>query len=125
MRDGGRRKRVRRHKDRTFPLSMIPSIAVPVGEMVFGDPPHLMGIGQAMKNFEANGDFGAFTKEAVNSLSYETIGYTPYQGTWNYGIWARNLGLIFGGLITHKLATKAGINKYMKNIPYIGKYVSL
>jgi hypothetical protein len=113
-------------KDKTFPLAFAPAIAVPLGEMIFGDQPHLMGIGTAAEKLSTGQlDFAGFVKEATNSISYETIGYTPYQNSWNFGIIGRNLALIAAGVAVHKLSTKFGINRQFKKIPLIGKYVSL
>lgn len=105
---------------------MLPAIAVPVGEMISGDGRHLMGIGQAATQLASGSlDIGGFVKEATNSISYETIGYTPYENSWNFGIVARNLGLIAAGVLVHKLSTKFGVNRQMKKIPLVGKWISI
>lgn len=108
---------------KTIPLSYLPSLIVPVGEMLSGDGAHLMGIAQAANQFLPSGNIGAFTKEAANSITYELTGYTPYQGTWNWEILARNFGLVIVGLLAHKLARP--VNAKMKNIPFIGRYISI
>ena len=103
---------------------MIPSFAVPVGTMISGDS-ELMGIAKAATQYLPAGDWGNFSKEAINSLSHQTIGYIPYNNKWDIGIIGRNLALIIGGVAVHKLATWGGVNRKMKNIPLIGKYVSI
>lgn len=110
----------RSRKSHTFPLTMLPAVAVPLTRIIAGDGAHLMGIANAVKT----GDMGIVAKEAGYSVAYELIGM-DYNGQWDFGIIGRNLGLIIGGMVAHKLANKSGINAYMRNIPVLGNYVSI
>jgi hypothetical protein len=117
------RKSYRRKKDKTFPLSFAPAILVPVTRIIAGDGAHLMGVAKAVQT----GDISTIAKETGFSIAYETIGL-DYDSSGNltkfdWTIPARNLAMIFGGLLVHKFA--APINRKLKNVPYVGKYISI
>jgi hypothetical protein len=59
------------------------------------------------------------------TLPFETIGYASWDGTWNFNIIGRNLGLILGGMAVDKLATMTGLNKQMRKIPMLGRYLKV
>jgi hypothetical protein len=107
-------------KSKKIPLSMIPSFAVPIGLMLGGNG----GVHSGLINAFKSGDPSYIMKETANILPYETIGY-KWDGTWDWGILGRNIGLIVGGMLVHKIATKFGANRYMSNIPIVGKYLSI
>ena len=104
-------------KDKTIPLSYLPALAVPLGFMFTGDS-HMMGWIKAIETQPQN-----LPREIGNSLAYQTIGFDPNNNSWDYTIPLRNAALIAGGLLIHKFS--APINRKLKNIPFIGKYVSI
>ena len=59
------------------------------------------------------------------TLPFETIGYASWDGTWNFSIIGRNLALILGGMAIDKLATMTGLNKQMRKIPMLGRYLKV
>lgn len=71
-----------------------------------------------------SGDPATIARESAYSVAYETIGW-DYNGTFDFGIIARNIGLIGVGYISHMIANKLGANRYMKNIPIVGRYISI
>ena len=100
---------------------MLPAILVPVGSMLAGNE----GAGHTgLIRAVQTGDPEWIAHEIKNIIPYETIGY-KWDGSWDYGIIARNIGLIVGGGIVHKLATRFGANRYMDKIPLVGKYLSI
>jgi hypothetical protein len=66
---------------------------------------------------------GKIMNEAANCIVAETTGYQPWSGTWQWSILARNIGLVIAATIAHRLA--APLNRKMKNIPMVGKYISI
>ena len=122
LRSAPRRRRYfggfrRRMKSKTIPLSYIPALAVPLGFCISGDS-HMMGWYKAATQQPEN-----LLREVGNSLAYQTIGYDPNQGSFDWTIPARNIALIGGGYLVHRLAR--GVNSKIRNIPFIGKYVSI
>jgi len=102
-------------------LSMIPSIAVPVGMILGGnDKAGHTGLIKAMQT----GDPAWMAREVTNIIPYEIVGY-KWDGSWDWGIIARNLGLIVVGGMVHKMANRFGANRYMDKIPLVGKYLSI
>ena len=68
--------------------------------------------------------------DLVDQISQHYIGVST-QGSFGGGfqfnpkyLYATYGGLI-AGIVGHKLANKFGINRYMKRVPMIGKYVQL
>ena len=107
-----------RVKDKTIPLSYLGAMAVPIAGIINGDP--LVGTGGVMNHMSSPQDA---VNELANCLVAETTGYQPWSGNWQWSIMARNIGLIAGAVIAHKLA--APVNRKMKNIPFVGKYLSI
>lgn len=118
-----RKKSRRRKTSRAFPLSMAPSAIVPIAAILGGGGSGQYSHTGLIKAFQS-GDLQKMMTEMKNIVPYEIIGY-GWDGKWDMSIPLRNGGLILGGLITHKLANASGINKYMRKIPIIGKYVNL
>lgn len=116
----GRLRRYRaRSKDHRFPLSFLPAIVVPAGAILGG------GDGQTGMIAAFNsGNMSTIATEAKNILPLEIVGYR-WDGTWDFGIILRNLGLIVGGVAAHSLANRFGLNRQMKKVPFVGKYISI
>lgn len=109
-----------RLKDKTIPLSYLGAALVPIAGILNGDP--LVGTGGVMKEL-ATGDIGKILNETANCVVAETTGYQPWSGNWQWSILARNIGLVVAAVVAHKLARP--INAKIKNIPFVGKYVSI
>ena len=110
----------RRLKDKTIPLSYLGAALVPIAGILNGDP--LVGTGGVMSKL-ATGDMGQILNETANCIVAETTGYQPWSGNWQWTIVARNIGLVVAAVVAHKLARP--INAKIKNIPFVGKYVSI
>ena len=108
----------KRRTSHTIPLSYLPAVAVPLGFMISGDS-HMMGLAKAMES----GNMGTIAHEVGCSLAYQTVGFDPNQNSWDWGILARNIGLAVAGMVVHRLARP--VNAKIRNIPLIGKYVSI
>lgn len=107
-----------------FPLSYAPAIIVPIASILGGGG---SGSGQqhgGLIDAFSKGDMSYAMKEARNIIPYELVGYS-WDGHFDMGIWARNIGLILGGFGMHKVANYTGLNRYMAKIPMIGKYLSI
>jgi hypothetical protein len=118
------RRRYFRHKgvkhDRRFPLAYAPAIIVPAAKILFGN-----GLSPGIVPAFQSGDMGQISNAITMTLPFETIGYASWDGTWNFNIIGRNLGLILGGMAVDKLATMTGLNKQMRKIPMLGRYLKV
>jgi len=85
----------------------------------------LLGLGAAMsKPIEnvVNGDYMGAAAEA----SARFVGYNFQSKKFDAGYAFWNCWLPIGlGAIGSKLATKFGVNRAMKNVPFLGKYIKL
>ena len=77
------------------------------------------GIQQAM-----NGDING-AKSYLNELAVNFTGYDAASGSWNINRAIETYVPIVVGAMGSKLATAVGVNRYMRKVPFIGKYVKL
>jgi hypothetical protein len=111
-----------RHKDRTLPLSYVAAAALPISTILAGSP-QAKGVIRAFTENGAAGDWSGCANEIGYALTYGTFGYTSYDGHFDWTIPARNVAAIVAASIIHKLSKP--LNAKMKNIPYVGKYISI
>lgn len=69
-------------------------------------------------------------KAMLNEISLRYIGYQPFVGYqttmgFNFDKVIPTYGGLIAGVVGHMVATKFGINRQMKRIPFLGKYVQL
>lgn len=63
----------------------------------------------------------AFGKQLI----YEYTGYDPFTGQFNSSLLVKNISLWGAAYATHWILNKIGVNRSLKKIPVIGKYISL
>ena len=115
-----RKGKRRGHRDKRFPLAYAPAIIVPASNIIFGN-----GLSEGLIPAVQSGDMGQIQRALTRTLPFETIGYASWDGTWNTSIIFRNLALVLGGFAVDKLATATGLNKQIKKIPIVGRYLKV
>lgn len=113
-----RRKKRRRKKDNRIPLLTV----LPTANAALIDP--LM---HAKPSIEAGDLFGAFQRFA-DRLSENFIGVwvtQPEQGFIGLHRPMMTYSTIIFGAIASKLATHFGVNRNLKKLPFVGKYLKL
>lgn len=60
---------------------------------------------------------GTDLKQYVYEIPFQVTGYDFKSGSgWNSGVAARNVGLAIGLMVSHKLASKVGLNRQIKKV---------
>ena len=104
-------------------LPLIPTVNSALLQPIFGD-----GARWGAAKFIQNGDPAGAIMEAGNILSMNFTGYSlkgPDAGTFYPHHLINTYTPIAVGLAGHFIAQKLGVNRMMKKIPMVGKYISL
>lgn len=64
-------------------------------------------------------------QETLRQIAFEYSGYDINTGGWHSDIFMRNIGMWIAGAAGHYIANKAGVNRAIARIPFIGKYVGV
>jgi hypothetical protein len=113
---------MKRSKDRTIPLSYVAAAALPISTILAGSS-QAKGVIRAITENGAAGDWSGAANEIGYALTYGTFGYTSYDGHFDWTIAARNIAAIVAASFIHRMSRP--LNRKLKNVPYIGKYVSI
>lgn len=120
------RRRYRRFRKGKQPLSLltaIPALYSGLVQPVFGGEGYIGAL-----PYVQSGNFQDALLEAGNILSMNFTGFSmkgPDAGQFNWQKPFNTYSRILAGWVGHKLATKAGVNRQMKKVPMIGKYIQL
>jgi hypothetical protein len=107
---------------------LLPSLALANGAIIgplLGDNSH--GINGAINFFNAN-DYQGGAKEFMDIIGINFLG-TKFSDGSRTAAWTdcmiRNYSTIGAAVAGHWVANKVGLNRMMKRVPFVGKYVSL
>jgi type IV secretory pathway VirB2 component (pilin) len=120
-----RKKKFIRHLKQPIPLLIAAPVAwKAIGEPLFGNPS--AGIGGALNAIQG-GDIKGGVQEFIDILGINFLGYKFSDGSnwWSRGFPLNTYVPIALGVVGHKLANRFGVNRVMKRIPIVGKYIAL
>lgn len=110
-----RRAKRRTRRNKAIPLAIVLPAAAPFLEAATNP--------QVQSAIKSGDGFGA-AKSVVNILSMRYTGYSTYSKDWNIQRAIPTWTGIVAGIMVHKLAGKH-INRHLKKIPLIGKYLAI
>lgn len=113
------RRRFRRFRKGKAPIPVLPMIGGVVAPVA---------ISLQKSNFltDIQSDPMKATTGLIDQLCQRYTGLSPLYGNpWSLQPVIETYTGLFAGIVGHKLANKFGINRYMKRVPFLGKYIQL